>query len=194
MSSPRSSSRLALWGALGALGALLAGAAWIAAAAVAYSGMASGEPPYSYLDEAAYGGALAATLAGLGGLHARQASGRGGRLGAAGIFAALGGAALLSAGSVLAALAGGALDWLPALGLLGLLLGFVLSGVATFRAGLLPQWCGLLLIVCLPLAGVLAGALGEAGAGTALGLAWLALGHALSTRRDLSAFLRSRRR
>ena len=195
MGSPRSSSRLALWGTLGAPGALLAGAAWIAAAAVAYSGMASGEPPYSYLDEAAYGGALAATLAGLGGLHARQASGRGGRLGAAGLFAALVGAALLSVGSALADhLAGGALDWLPGLGLLGLLLGFVLSGVATFRAGLLPRWCGLLLIVCLPLAGVLAGALGEAGAGTALGLAWLALGHALSTRRDLSAFLRSRRR
>jgi hypothetical protein len=187
-SSPRSPSRFAIWGTLGAL---LAGAAWIAAAAVAYSGIASGEPPYSYLDEAAYGFALAATLAGLGGLHARQASGRGGRLGAAGLFAALGGAALLSAGSVLAALAGGALDWLPGLGLLGLLLGFVLSGVATFRAGLFPQWCGLLLIVCLPLAGVLAGALGEAGWGTALGLSWLALGYALWPRRDLSAFLRS---
>ena len=190
-SSPRSSSRLALWGALGALGALLAGAAWIAAAAVAYSGIASGQPPYSYLDEAAYAVALAATRAGLWGLHARQASGRGGRLGAAGLFAALGGAALLSAGSVLAALAGGALDWLPGLGLLGLLLGFVLSGVATFRAGLLPQWCGLVLIVCLPLAGVVAGALGEAGWGTALGLSWLALGYALWPRRDLSAFLRS---
>ena len=193
MSSPRSSSRLALWGTLGAPGALLAGAAWIAAAAVAYSAIASGEPPYSYLDEAAYGVALAASLAGLGGLHARQASGRGGRLGAAGLFAALVGAALLSAGSALAALAGGALDWLPGLGLLGLLLGFVLSGVATFRAGLLPRWCGLLLIVCLPLAGVLASALGEAALGVSLGLSWLALGYVLSTRRDLSAFLRSRR-
>jgi hypothetical protein len=193
VSSPRSSSRLALWGTLGAPGALLAGAAWIAAAAVAYSAIASGEPPYSYLDEAAYGVALAASLAGLGGLHARQASGRGGRLGAAGLFAALVGAALLSAGSALAALAGGALDWLPGLGLLGLLLGFVLSGVATFRAGLLPRWCGLLLIVCLPLAGVLASALGEAALGVSLGLAWLALGYVLSTRRDLSAFLRSRR-
>ncbi len=193
MSSPRSSSRLALWGTLGAPGALLAGAAWIAAAAVAYSAIASGEPPYSYLDEAAYGVALAASLAGLAGLHARQASGRGGRLGAAGLFAALVGAALLSAGSALAALAGGALDWLPGLGLLGLLLGFVLSGVATFRAGLLPRWCGLLLIVCLPLAGVLASALGEAALGVSLGLAWLALGYVLSTRRDLSAFLRSRR-
>ncbi len=193
MSSPRSSSRLALWGTLGAPGALLAGAAWIAAAAVAYSAIASGEPPYSYLDEAAYGVALAVMLAGLAGLHARQASGRGGRLGAAGLFAALVGAALLSAGSALAALAGGALDWLPGLGLLGLLLGFVLSGVATFRAGLLPRWCGLLLIVCLPLAGVLASALGEAALGVSLGLAWLALGYVLSTRRDLSAFLRSRR-
>src|SRR5215208_590390 len=140
MSTPRSSSRLAPWGTLGAL---LAGAAWIAAAAVAYSGIASGEPPYSYLDEAAYGVAL---------------------------------------------------DWLPGLGLLGLLLGFVLTGVATFRAGLLPKWCGLLLIVCLPSAGVLAGALGETGAGTALGLSWLALGYALWPRRDLSAFLRSSRR
>ena len=194
MSSPRSSSRLALWGTLGAPGALLAGAAWIAAAAVAYSAIASGEPPYSYLDEAAYGVALAAMLAGLAGLHARQASGRGGRLGAAGLFAALVGAALLSAGSALAVLAGGALDWLPGLGLLGLLLGFVLSGVATFRAGLLPRWCGVLLIVCLPLAGALAGALGEVALGVSLGLAWTALGYVLSTRRDLSAFLQGRRR
>jgi len=115
-------------------------------------------------------------------------------LGATGFLAALVGAALLSVGSVLADRAGGALDWLPGLGLLGLLLGFVLSGVATFRAGLLPQWCGLVLIVCLPLAGVLAGALGETGAGTALGLSWLALGYALWPRRDLSAFLRSSRR
>jgi len=192
VSASRPSTRLALWGTLGAL---LASVAWIAVAAVAYSGIAGGAgPPYSYLDEAAYGVALSATLAGLGGLHARQASGRGGRLGAAGLFAALVGVALLFAGSALADLAGGALDWMLGLGLLGLLVGFVLSGAATLRAGLLPRWCGVLLIVCLPLAGALAGALGEVALGVSLGLAWTALGYVLLTRRDLSAFLQGRRR
>ena len=175
--------------------------AWLAAAGVAHSEIWRAPPPYSYLDEAAYGVALAATLAGMAGLHARQASpgGRGGRLGAAGVLAALAGAALLAVGAALAEQqpddrGGGVLAvGLLGLGLSGLLGGFVLSGVATLLAGLLPQWCGLLLIVCLPLAGAVAGILGEPGAGIALGLVWLALGYVLSTRRDLSAVLRSRR-
>ena len=182
-------SRLSLWTTLGALGALLAGAAWIAAAAVAYSGITGAGPPYSYLDEATAGVALAATLAGLGGLCARHAAGPGGRLGASGLLAALAGAALLAAGSALADRAGGTLDWLPAVGLLLVLVGFTLSGVAILRGGLLPQWCGLLLIICcVPLVG----ALGEVGGGVVLGLAWLALGFVLATRRDMSATLRSR--
>ena len=109
------------------------------------------------------------------------------------------GAALLAVGAALGAQADhggddGALSaGLLGLGLAGLLVGFVLSGVATLMAGLLPRWCGLLLIVCLPLAGAVAGVLGEPGGGIALGLVWLALGYVLASRRDLSAWLGSGR-
>ncbi len=189
MRSSRWTPLLVQWGAPGAL---LAGAAWIAAAIVAHFGIARAGPPYSYLDEVTYGVALAATLVGLAGLNARQASGRGGRLGAVGLFAALVGAALLVVGVALADWVGHgsvALEWLLGLGLLGLFVGFVLSGVAILLAGLLPRWCGLLLIVCLPLVGVL----GERGGTITLGLVWLALGYILLTHRDVSAFLHSRR-
>ena len=108
------------------------------------------------------------------------------------------GAALLAVGAALGAQADhgsdGALSaGLLGLGLAGLLVGFVLSGVATLMAGLLPRWCGLLPIVCLPLAGAVAGVLGEPGGGITLGLVWLALGYVLAARRDLSAWLGSGR-
>ena len=169
------------------------------AAGGAHSGIWRARPPYAYLDEAAYGVALAATLAGLAGLHARLASGRGGRAaGRGGRPRGPGGGSALGGGGRSRragrprrrrALSAGLLG----LGLAGLLVGFVLSGVATLMAGLLPRWCGLLLIVCLPLAGAVAGVLGEPGGGIALGLVWLALGYVLASRRDLLAWLGSGR-
>ena len=51
--------------------------------------------------------------------------------------------------------------------------------------GVLPQWCGLLLIVCLPIAVVL----GDHGGGITLGLVWLALGYVLLSQRDVSALV-----
>jgi hypothetical protein len=55
-----------------------------------------------------------------------------------------------------------------------MLVGFVLYGIATLRARVLPRWYGLALIVALPVS------LPLAGYGTALfGLILLALGYAL---------------
>ena len=70
------------------------------------------------------------------------------------------------------------LEWMSLPGTLGMLVGFMLYGLATLRAGLLPRWCGFALI------GVVAvsvfGAILSAGAAfVAVGLIWVALGYAL---------------
>jgi hypothetical protein len=70
------------------------------------------------------------------------------------------------------------------LGLLGLLVGFVLFGIATFRARVLPRWSGVLL-VAYPL--LLIAGLPVDGPLILVGLLWLALGYALWTRRDTPA-------
>ena len=74
-------------------------------------------------------------------------------------------------------------------GLLGWLVGFALFGLATFRAGLVPRWCGLLVavypflvIISLPLTGM----------GILAGLLWLALGYVLWSRRGMVDELPSR--
>ncbi len=68
--------------------------------------------------------------------------------------------------------------WLIWVGALGLLVGFVLYGLATRQARVLPGWCGDALIIGYPLTIVLA----QYG-GILFGLVWLALGYLLSSRR-----------
>ena len=71
-----------------------------------------------------------------------------------------------------------ALEWISLPGTLGMLVGFVLYGVATVQARVLPRWYGLALIVVLPVS------LPLAGYGTALfGLILLVLGYVLWLRR-----------
>ncbi len=73
-------------------------------------------------------------------------------------------------------------------GTLGMLVGFVLYGLATLRAKVLPAWYGLALVVALPVS------LPLAGYGTALfGLILLALGLALWVRRGAATEQPSRR-
>src|SRR5215213_4386558 len=69
------------------------------------------------------------------------------------------------------------------IGFLGMLVGFVLLGAATLRLGVLPRWCGLLLIAS-PLLAII---FGDHGGALALGLTWLALGGTLLLQRDFSA-------
>jgi hypothetical protein len=79
---------------------------------------------------------------------------------------------------------GAILDILEYVSLFGLLVGFPLLGVATFRARVLPRWCGVLL-VALPAVFLLVFSLLEySGAARALfGPYWLALGYALWSER-----------
>ena len=180
---------------LGAMGAILAGVAWIASSLLEAE-IASGRSPqdlgFASLDEGLYVVAVAGTMGGIVGLHARQAPSYG-RLGTVGFLATFTGTALLLIGLVISFAMGSVfertlLDHMLGLGLWAALLGFMALGAATLRLGLLPRWCGVLLIICLPLALVL----GDYGGGTVLGLLWLALAYELLSQHDVSALLRTR--
>jgi hypothetical protein len=190
------------WIRWGALGALLAGIAWLASglfSLVTGQGAAELQSPYAayaelgtfsyylyYLLEILFSIALAGMLAGLVGFHARQAPNYG-RLGTAGFFAAFVGVFFMLASTVASLLAesGDVLDWLFVLGFVGTLGGFVLLGTATLRARVLPRWCGILLLIAV--LGIPAYfALGSYGGAILYGLVWLALGYGLWSERGAS--------
>ena len=182
---------------LGALGAIIAGAAWIASSLLT-AAIASGRSPevfgFAFLDKTMYLVAMAGTMVGMVGLHSRQAPSYG-RLGTAGFLATFTGTALLLIGLVLSFTMGSVfaptlLDPILGLGLWDALMGYIVLGAATLRLGVLPRWCGVLLIICLPLAI----ALGDYGGGAVLGLLWLAVAYALLAQRDVSALLRTRKK
>ena len=175
-----SSSNLIQWGALGAM---LAGVAWIASGIIDMVLM-EGQGSAS-LQEVLFIVALVGVLGGLGGLHARQTP-RYGWLGTAGFLAAFISSTLLLIALVLTfVVSSNVLDPILALGLLGALVGLVLLGAATLRVGVLPRWCGLVLILCLPVAI----ALGDYGGGIVLGLVWLVVGYILLSHCDVSAMV-----
>jgi len=179
---------------LGALGAIFAGVAWVTSSLLAVA-IASGRSPealsFVSLEEALYVVAVAGTMGGVVGLHARQAPSYG-WLGTVGFLATFMGTALLLIGLVISFTLGSLFgrmlfDDVLGLGLWGTLLGLMALGAATLRLGALPRWCGVLLIICLPLAI----ALGDYGGGAVLGLLWLAVAYALLSQHDVSALLRT---
>ena len=185
-----SSSDLIRWGAVGAL---LAGIAWLALGliplvilgqvALYFGGVATAE---DYLLEILFSIATLGMLAGIVGLHAREAPNYG-RLGTAGFFAAFVGVFFLLASTVATILAGReVLDWLFILGFVGSIVGFVLLGGATLRARVLPRWYGILLSVAVFGIPVYF-ALGNYGGAILYGLVWLGLGYGLWVERDTSA-------
>ncbi len=139
------------------------------------------------------GAALLATLAGLIGLHARQAGGYG-RSGATGFLAASAGTALAGTGHLVAVpffdfvnvggityvlfslkegfFSMGGMAYV--LGVVGMSAGYPLLGFATTRAGTLPTWGGLALI-----AGLIGLWAGNALGWVLFGLAWVVVGISL---------------
>jgi hypothetical protein len=174
----------------GALAAVLGGVAWVANGLGGLLIEGFNSSPFAVQWTTSI--ALICTLGGLAGLHTIQAASRRyGRLGTAGFFLAFIGATLWlnaqGSGELYRLLA------LPGL-VLGMLVGFVLLGVATIRARVLPWWCGWLLIICHPLWFLLIpafDAVSEAGEAAptsreiVFGLVWLALGYALFRRREM---------
>jgi hypothetical protein len=175
------------------VGALLAGIAWLALGliplvilgqvALYFGGVATAE---DYLLEILFSIATLGMLAGIVGLHAREAPNYG-RLGTAGFFAAFVGVFFLLASTVATILAGReVLDWLFILGFVGSIVGFVLLGGATLRARVLPRWYGILLSVAVFGIPVYF-ALGDYGGAILYGLVWLGLGYGLWLERGASA-------
>ena len=102
------------------------------------------------------------------------------RIGRAGLYTTIGSIVLFEL-LLLVSLFGGdvlSIDWLAAVGLLGLLVGLVLYGAATLQARVLPRWCGILFILFMPV-GILLGELQPNVQPIWGGLIWLALGYAL---------------
>ncbi len=174
----------------GALAALASGLLWVAGGLLTLAFPHS--PPdvlgtrLDYLGTSVLSAAYLGVLGGLVGLHARQV-GSYGRSGTAGFLVAFAGAAVLCVGQATSAIFAGnsTLGWLfddPGYGfLVGInlfLVGLLVLGIATLRAGELPRWCGLGLIgvVVLSIFGAIVSA---GGAFVMVGLVWIALGYAL---------------
>jgi hypothetical protein len=196
------SSNLVRWGAVGAL---LAGAAWMMSFIIVIADfLASGLVPvfgfpYSDLGRTTYVVALIGILWGLVGLHAHQEE-RYGRLGATGFLVAYFGSTL--------ALVGLGLVWLfrgdvvgqePAitLGLSGMVagltlsgVGFLLLGIATLRVNTLPGWCSVALVIAfiaILVSVAFPTSLGSYVVMFVLGLVWLAMGYFLWKERGRQA-------
>jgi hypothetical protein len=182
---------------LGALGALLASVSWTVLGLVdmaTLGGRGSETLNSAFLENTLYSVALVGTLGGIVGLHARQTPSYG-RLGTTGFLAAFSGTAVLLVSLIISFLAGDVfgmalLNPILGAGLWCVLVGFGVLGAATLRLGALPRWCGVALIVCLPLAITF----GDYGGGIVLGLLWLAVSYALFFQHDVSALLRTRKR
>jgi hypothetical protein len=124
-----------------------------------------------------YVAALLFSNAGLLGFHALQQDGYG-RLGRVALYTVLGSSTLLLVSALMVLFANTAVFNVGYMvGLVGVLIGFILYGVATLRARVLPVWCGVLFIAFLPVSI----ALGNYG-NFFTGLAQLVLGYVLLQR------------
>lgn len=125
-------------------------------------------------------------VVGLVGFHELQ-KGSYGLIGRVGFYTVVAASLIQVAGLVGFLLGSAALEWLILAGGLGSLAGFALYGIATLRAGVLPRWCGVAIIVALP-ASI---PLGEY-ASLLFGFIWLTLGYALWSQGRSSAALTAR--
>jgi hypothetical protein len=175
------SSSLIRWGAIGLM---LGGVMWVVLGLGAVVGYLQAIPGRE--DVVLFVVALLLTAAGLVGLHTLQ-KGSYGYLGWAGFYIALASVAARILGAVVYLAGSSALEWISLPGTLGMLVGFVLYGVATLQARVLPRWYGLALIVSMPVSLPLA-----AHGTTLFGLFLLVLGSVLWLRRGATTGLPSR--
>jgi hypothetical protein len=132
----------------GAIGFLLGGLVWVVSGLlIVFGSRIMGPHPVYFL---LFVVALLLTSAGLIGLHALQ-EGRYGLIGQVGLYTVLLAFALQTLGTVVLLFGSSAIVWLVSpVGLLVKLVGFVLYGVATLQAKVLPRWYGVALITLVP--------------------------------------------
>jgi hypothetical protein len=168
----------------GAIGFMLGGVMWVVLGLGAIVGYLQSIPGRE--DVVLFVVALLLTAAGLVGLHTLQRDSYG-LLGRAGFYIALAAIAARILGAVVFLAGSSALEWISMPGTFGMLVGFVLYGVATLQARVLPRWYGLALIVSMPVS------LPLAVYGTALfGLILVVLGYVLWLRRGATTAQPSR--
>ena len=178
-----SSSGLVQWGGIAAM---VAGVAWIA---VGLLGLVVEDPAVSPLVNALVVVAVLLVLVGLVGFHTLQKRnyGRIGRVGFYTVIVAIFAQVL----GWLAVFAGASADlvwFLLPVGALAVFVGLVLYGVATLQAKVLPRWCGIMLIIAVPVLVALGGLSDSPAIGYVwFGLVWLALGYLLWSERGASA-------
>ncbi len=133
---------------LGAICFLLGGLAWVVSGLlIVFGSRIMGPHPVYFLFVVV---ALLLTSAGLIGLHALQ-EGSYGLIGQVGLYTVLLAFALQALGTVMLLSGSSVLVWLISpVGLLVKLVGFVLYGVATLQAKVLPRWYGVALIILVP--------------------------------------------
>ncbi len=164
----------------GAVAFMIGGVVWIVFNLITLS---LGPEAFTYPSlSALYILVLLLSAGGLVGFHALQ-KGSYGRVGRAGFYTVLVSSAILILASVVSLFGSEAIGFLNPVGLLGVLgvlVGFVLYGVATLQARVLPRWCGVLFIIFLPVAIVLGPSGGIGNIWT--GLVQLVLGYTLLQR------------
>jgi len=160
----------------GAIGLMLGGVTWLILGLSAVFGYLQAIPGRE--DVVLFVVALILTAAGLVGLHTLQI-GSYGLLGRIGFYIALTAVAGRILGAVVYLAGSSALEWISRPGTLGMLVGFVLYGFATLRAGVLPRWFGLAFLASMPVS------LPLSTYGTALfGLFLAVLGYVLGSGKD----------
>jgi hypothetical protein len=142
-----------------------------------------------YLIEVVIVVAFALAMVAIAGVHAAQRlSRRYGGLGAAGALLTFVGYAIVLVAAHVTTLAGGEpVITVRLVGGLAVLVGSILMGVMTLRTGLLPWWCGVLLIVGFPLGDILEGVVGVGSENIVLGIVWGSIGYALLSQSSTAA-------
>jgi len=171
---------------LGGLAAMVSGSLLVAVGVLTLSsGFSSGSSSLYRTMEALFAVSLILVPVGFVGFHTLQRQNYG-RIGHAGFWVVITASAWLAAALGSYFWGGSDALWVPAwavpFALVLVWVGFVLYGIATLQAGMLPRWCGVAFIVALPVVVIfdlLVGVL-------LVGLIWLALGYALWKRRGVA--------
>ncbi len=160
----------------GGLAAMLGGVVWIIYALL---GLAGGDLEESNPLDILIIIAWLLQVIGLVGFHTLQKRNYG-RIGQGGVYTFIVGAPTQALGLLLLLAGSETLsELLIGVGGVSILIGLVLYGAATLQARVLPRWCGIALIVSLPVT-ILLGAYG----GILFGVVWIALGYVLWTQRS----------